>query len=187
MHKLVHLTKRFLETVVGKGYRFVGDITVIPGTEPASPAAEAEMLNRIAVFRLPSVSSLPTFTLPLYSSARSSITGASMRHGPHHSAQKSTSTGSLDESTSSPKLASETCVVMRGIPFGISPSFRSGGCVIQKLGRVQRRFNAYHPMVKLEMPWRSFAAGKNINDSNVVHRIAASMVLPGKSWPAICA
>jgi DNA-binding winged helix-turn-helix (wHTH) protein len=33
---------RFLETVVGKGYRFVGDITVIPGTEPASPAAEAD-------------------------------------------------------------------------------------------------------------------------------------------------
>src|SRR6186713_191005 len=34
---------RFLETVVGKGYRFVGDITVIPGTEPASPAADAAM------------------------------------------------------------------------------------------------------------------------------------------------
>src|SRR6185295_9716734 len=34
---------RFLETVVGKGYRFVGDITIIPGAEPASPVADAEM------------------------------------------------------------------------------------------------------------------------------------------------
>src|SRR5438552_10977697 len=31
---------RFLETVVGKGYRFVGPITVIPGAEPMSSAPE---------------------------------------------------------------------------------------------------------------------------------------------------
>jgi DNA-binding winged helix-turn-helix (wHTH) protein len=30
---------RFLETIVGKGYRFVGAITIIPGTETASAAA----------------------------------------------------------------------------------------------------------------------------------------------------
>src|SRR6185436_8993469 len=39
---------RFLETVVGKGYRFVGDITIIPGAEPASPVADAEMAPRRA-------------------------------------------------------------------------------------------------------------------------------------------
>jgi TolB-like protein/DNA-binding winged helix-turn-helix (wHTH) protein len=32
---------RFLETVVGKGYRFVGAITVVPGTEAAASTADA--------------------------------------------------------------------------------------------------------------------------------------------------
>src|SRR5215217_9085633 len=56
--------------------------------------------------------SLTIFTLPWSSDESSSRTGAIARQGPHHSAQKSTSTGSLDESTSSPKLASETWVVI---------------------------------------------------------------------------
>lgn len=36
---------------------------------------------------------LTAFSLPLYSSANSSTKGAIIRHGPHHGAQKSTSTG----------------------------------------------------------------------------------------------
>ena len=49
---------------------------------------------------------LPIFTEPRYSPASSSTIGAIMRHGPHQGAQKSTSTGSLDWTTSVWKLPS---------------------------------------------------------------------------------
>ena len=47
---------------------------------------------------------LPTFIFPSYSPAISAIIGASMRHGPHHDAQKSTSTG-MSQVVSSLKLS----------------------------------------------------------------------------------
>src|SRR5688572_1995753 len=61
--------------------------------------------------------SLTIFTLPASSEESSSRTGAIARQGPHHSAQKSTRTGSLEDRTSSPKSASETCFVIE-LPFG---------------------------------------------------------------------
>src|SRR5262249_39529361 len=64
------------------------------------------MLYFIAVPPLESTSSLPTFAFPAYSAATTSIVGAICRHGPHHSAQKSTSTGMSDRSTSWSKPAS---------------------------------------------------------------------------------
>src|SRR5579863_10025959 len=54
----------------------------------------------MAVLPLESTSSLPTFTLPAYSLATTSIVGAICRQGPHHSAQKSTKTGTSDRNTS---------------------------------------------------------------------------------------
>src|SRR3954453_10395797 len=54
---------------------------------------------------------LAIFTLPACSCAISSSTGASILHGPHHSAQKSTSTGWVDLSTSVSKLASLISIV----------------------------------------------------------------------------
>src|SRR5690242_18092422 len=54
----------------------------------------------MAVPPLESTSSLPTFSLPAYSLATTSIVGAIIRQGPHHSAQKSTRTGTSDRSTS---------------------------------------------------------------------------------------
>src|SRR2546423_15694117 len=48
---------------------------------------------------LASMSSLTTGTLSASSVAISSSTGPTLRHGPHHSAQKSTSTGLSDGST----------------------------------------------------------------------------------------
>src|SRR5690349_7407916 len=56
--------------------------------------------------------SFTILTLPWSSLESSSSTGAIARQGPHHSAQKSTRTGSLEDRTSSPKLASETWVVI---------------------------------------------------------------------------
>src|SRR5207248_10716892 len=54
-----------------------------------------------------------------YSPARSSRTGFSRWHGPHHSAQKSTRTGTSLASTSSAKVASVTSASMSS-PFPLT-------------------------------------------------------------------
>src|SRR6202035_5044867 len=51
------------------------------------------MPNLAAVFGFSSTLSLTILTLPLSDLEISSSAGAIMRHGPHHSAQKSTTTG----------------------------------------------------------------------------------------------
>jgi hypothetical protein len=51
---------------------------------------------------------LTILSLPDSSASSWSSTGATARHGPHHGAQKSTSTGTPDSSTSALKLASVT-------------------------------------------------------------------------------
>src|SRR5690606_4157695 len=50
---------------------------------------------------------------PAYSSASSSSTGATARHGPHHGAQKSTRTGRSELRTVEPKESSVTATVVR--------------------------------------------------------------------------
>src|SRR5208283_1623054 len=52
-----------------------------------------------------SMFTLPIITLPSYSSASSSRSGAIILHGPHHSAQKSTSTGTGDCKTCCAKFS----------------------------------------------------------------------------------
>src|SRR5207249_4462354 len=69
------------------------------------------ILKRVAVEPLASTSSLPTLTRPLYSVAMESIVGAKARHGAHQAAQKSTSTGVLDFTTSDSKLLSVISIV----------------------------------------------------------------------------
>src|SRR2546426_9215530 len=56
---------------------------------------------------------LPTLTFPSYSLASSSRIGAIILQGPHHSAQKSTSTGVGEFSTSCSKLASVNMTIFR--------------------------------------------------------------------------
>src|ERR1017187_7214745 len=63
------------------------------------------MPKRAASAGLWSTLTLATFTRPDCSVAISSSTGASILQGPHHSAQKSTSTGWVDFSTSASKFA----------------------------------------------------------------------------------
>ena len=65
--------------------------------------------KREAVWGFSSMSSL-TIRRSLRSDAISSSTGATTRQGPHHGAQKSTSTGLSDSMTSASKLLSVTCV-----------------------------------------------------------------------------
>ncbi len=54
-------TPQFLETVVGKGYRFVGPITVIPGAEARPPAPDGALASQ----RLPGRWALGTVALVL--------------------------------------------------------------------------------------------------------------------------
>src|SRR5580698_3822232 len=63
-----------------------------------------------------SILSLAMVTLSPSSAESSSSAGAIMRQGPHHSAQKSTSTGFLASSTSAWKEASDTLMGMSMIP-----------------------------------------------------------------------
>src|SRR5687768_7191128 len=65
--------------------------------------------KRVVVFGLESTSSLATCSpLSLYCSASSATSGATRRHGPHQTAQKSTMCRPDAFSTSSAKLASVT-------------------------------------------------------------------------------
>src|SRR5215469_145255 len=61
-----------------------------------------------ARFGLSSVFNFTNFALPACEEATFSTTGPSILHGPHHGAQKSTSTGWLEPSTSLWKLVCET-------------------------------------------------------------------------------
>src|SRR5919108_2358999 len=65
---------------------------------------------------------LATVSLPLRSRAISSSAGAIILQGPHHSAQKSTSTGPDAFRTSVSKELSLTWVVLIGIPLLIAVS-----------------------------------------------------------------
>src|SRR5450755_437691 len=65
-------------------------------------------LNLTAVSWFSSMLSLTTLRVSPRSVAISSTTGDTRRHGPHHGAQKSTSTGTSDSMTSAWKLSSDT-------------------------------------------------------------------------------
>src|SRR5262245_27605998 len=92
------------------------------GIAPTFVAATLPSLNTISVgiprtpkrpgvSGLSSIFSFTTETRSPISDAISSSAGPICLHGPHHSAQKSTSTGWPDFSTSASKLSSETLVV----------------------------------------------------------------------------
>src|SRR5690242_10166504 len=91
-------------------------------TAPTWVAAGWPFLNRMrvgmprienfgGVCGFSSTFSLTTLSLPLFSAATCSRIGAIIRHGPHHSAQKSTSTGSVLFRTSCSKDWSVTWVM----------------------------------------------------------------------------
>src|SRR5580700_8901320 len=72
-----------------------------------------------AVFGLSSTFSFTILTLSPIAPEISSSAGAIMRQGPHHSAQKSTTTGPVALSTSASKSASETLPTAIGIPRSV--------------------------------------------------------------------
>src|ERR1700688_3185804 len=72
-----------------------------------------------AVFGLSSTFSFTILTLSPIAPEISSSAGAIMRQGPHHSAQKSTTTGPVALSTSASKSASETLPTAMGVPRSV--------------------------------------------------------------------
>src|SRR5258705_1475410 len=72
-----------------------------------------------AVFGLSSTFSLTILTLSPIAPEISSSAGAIMRQGPHHSAQKSTTTGPVALSTSASKSASETLPTAIAVPRSV--------------------------------------------------------------------
>src|SRR5438046_4435454 len=72
-----------------------------------------------AVFGLSSTFSFTILTLSPIAPEISSSAGAIMRQGPHHSAQKSTTTGPVALSTSASKSVSETLPTAIGIPRSV--------------------------------------------------------------------
>src|SRR5260370_15339552 len=74
-----------------------------------------------------SILTLATVTRLSMSVARSSRKGAIILHGPHHSAQKSTRTGSVARSTTLSKLPSLTAVGFIEISFRYSDADIRGG------------------------------------------------------------
>src|SRR6266481_4877798 len=72
-----------------------------------------------AVFGLSSTLSFTILTLSPIAPEISSSAGAIMRQGPHHSAQKSTTTGPVALSTSASKSASETLPTAIGVPRSV--------------------------------------------------------------------
>src|SRR5436309_9887534 len=81
-----------------------------------------------AVFGLSSTFSLTILTLSPIAPEISSSAGAIMRQGPHHSAQKSTTTGPVALSTSVSKSASETLPTAMGVPRSIVGQARQNRC-----------------------------------------------------------
>src|SRR5690348_602331 len=80
------------------------------------------MLKRSASAEFLSTLTLATLALPICSEAISSSTGPSILHGPHHSAQKSTTTGCVEFKTSASKFDSLTSmvgIICNSVPYTI--------------------------------------------------------------------
>src|SRR5215204_489973 len=97
------------------------DSTISLGSAPTtalgcSPGSKNAMVGMLETPKWPasavsaSTSTFATFTEPSYSAAIWSMTGATCLHGPHHAAQKSTSTGTSEFKTSSSKVSTVTAM-----------------------------------------------------------------------------
>src|SRR3954454_13797815 len=156
----------------------IHSLSLLFGSAPIFCAATWPPLNRIivgmprtpylrGVCRFSSILTLATVSLPALSAASWSRNGAIILHGPHHSAQKSTRTGSLDFKTLVSNSASLTAV-----GFIARVSFR---CALLTLGEAKkRRQGARH---RLGCANRAGLIG--ISRGPSVHKSAQSIRRPG--------
>src|SRR5688572_23892600 len=102
--------------------------TTLPTTSPSlknSTVGIDRTLNWMAVRWFASTSSFPTTTEPAYCSASCSTAGAISRHGPHHSAQKSTIDNPVAPAISDSKFASVISFTFSLVAISIIPWLRS--------------------------------------------------------------
>src|SRR3954471_13852189 len=95
-----------------------------------------------AVAGFSSTLSFTIFTLPFIVPASSSSAGAIILHGPHHSAQKSTTTGSAHLSTCASKSASDTFATPIGHLGSLKSFLGCGRNALQVAGTYGRRGRA---------------------------------------------
>src|SRR6202158_2617484 len=100
----------------------------------------------VAVAGFSSTLSFTTLILPAMVPAISSSAGAIIRHGPHHSAQKSTTTGSCALSTSASNVASDT------LPTPMGPSYSCQQGASGARGIVERRPGSVKEPAAEELP-----------------------------------
>src|SRR5579883_1017375 len=128
------------------------------GAAPIWLDASCPFLNsiRVGIDMMPYFAAVPGFsstlsltilTLPLSELEISSSAGAIMRQGPHHSAQKSTTTGSLALSTSASKVASVVFATMKHLIF-----WESAARGKRTYGRACRASRQLHRSVRTPLP-----------------------------------
>src|SRR5262249_49010511 len=172
------------------------------GAAPTWREASSPFLNSIsvgidmmpylaAVCGFSSTFSLTILTLPLSEPAISSSAGAIMRQGPHHSAQKSTTTGSALLSTSVSKVESDTFVTpmaylyLAEIPrlFACRESLASRMRTERMEASPKRQglcgYGCGLPSTTLDRALSSAAAGSSIRVGPSVHTSAARTCRPG--------
>src|SRR5262249_33405620 len=109
-----------LQAITRSSRRAISDLGCAPTmrstSRPASSTSRVGMLRawkRAAVAGFSSTFSFATRTRPASSAASSSITGSIIRHGPHHGAHMSSSTGRGERSTSASNVSA---VAVDGLP-----------------------------------------------------------------------
>src|SRR5918996_2002069 len=125
--------------------------------------------NLVGVSGLSSILTFATTIVSLLSAASSSRYGAIILHGPHHSAQKSTTTGTGDFSTSASNEAS--LVIMTGIL--VSPWRVARAALHSRLGGGRRErqadlVTAHSEFKTAHRPWRAGPAASRRASSDGV-------------------
>src|SRR5262245_40838656 len=116
----------------------------------------------VAVAGFSSTLSFTTLTLPTMVPAISSSAGAIIRHGPHHSAQKSTTTGSLALSTSASKVESDTLPTPMGnLVFGRARPAPAESCPERRNEGGERQVAPPCRAGMKSLSWRAGAAAKH--------------------------
>src|ERR1017187_3975552 len=116
---------------------------------------------------------LADLALPAYSPATTSMVGAICRHGPHHSAQKSTRTGTSERSTSWSNVASEKFSVLS--PAISSPDFN----LSIRIPRGPKDSTGQHAPVQLRISRRRYLPRKIFGHAAKHHALPRFAVLEG--------
>src|SRR5713101_2796558 len=132
-----------------------------------------------AVFGFSSTLSLTIFTLSPREPAISSSAGAIIRHGPHHSAQKSTTTGPVAFNTSDSKVVSDTlstAMESTSLSWSRGEAPDMGRRTYECVGAASSRL---HGEVTDTSSRSVAAAGISIKSGTSVHISTARMALSG--------